>query len=64
VPVDDAAALAAASRRLAEEGALRERLAAAARRRVRHEFECRVMAGRSVEVYRTVLPGENVSSVV
>jgi rhamnosyl/mannosyltransferase len=55
VPVDDPLALAAAARRLLEEPGLRERLAAAGRERARREFDHRVMAERSLEVYRQVL---------
>jgi rhamnosyl/mannosyltransferase len=58
VPVNDPEALAAAARRLLEEPGLRDRLTAAARRRAADEFDHRVMAGRSLEVYGSVLdPG-------
>jgi glycosyltransferase involved in cell wall biosynthesis len=57
VPVDDPAALAAAARRLLEEPGLRDRLAAAARERAVREFDHRVMAARSLEIYRGVLAG-------
>ena len=55
VPMDDPAALAAAARRLLEEPGLRDRLAAAGRRRAAREFDHRVMAGRSLDLYRRVL---------
>lgn len=55
VPVDDPKALAAAARRLLEEPGLRARLAEGARRRAAEEFDHRVMARRSLEVYRRVL---------
>jgi len=57
VPVDDPAALAAAANRLIAEPGLRERLGAAARERAVREFDHRVMAGRSHDVYRRVLGG-------
>src|SRR5262249_28666229 len=58
VPVNDPCALAAAARRLLEEPGLRDRLTAAARRRAADEFDHRVMARRSLEVYGSVLdPG-------
>ncbi|HEX5270925.1 MAG TPA: glycosyltransferase [Gemmataceae bacterium] len=55
VPVDDPAALAAAARRIAGEADLRARLSAGARLRVRKLFEERVMAERSLELYREVM---------
>jgi glycosyltransferase involved in cell wall biosynthesis len=55
VPLDDPSALAAAAWRLLEESGLRDRLAAAARRRASQEFDHRVMAGRSLDVYRRVV---------
>jgi rhamnosyl/mannosyltransferase len=54
VPPDDAPALARAARRLVDEAGLRERLAAAGRERARTEFDQRVMAERTVAVYRRV----------
>ena len=57
VPVDDPVALAAAANRLIAEPGLRERLGAAARERAVREFDHRVMAGRSLDVYRRVLGG-------
>jgi len=57
VPMDDPEALAAAARRLLEEPGLRDRLAAAARARAAAEFDHRVMARRSLEIYRRVLGG-------
>ena len=57
VPVDDPAALAAAANRLIAEPGLRERLGASARERAVREFDHRVMARRSLDVYRRVLGG-------
>lgn len=57
VPVDDPAALAAAAHRLITEPGLRDRLAAAARRRAVREFDHRVMAERSLAIYRQVATG-------
>ena len=55
VPVDDPDALAAAARRLLEEPGLRDRLVRAGRARVAADFDHRVMARRSLDVYRDVL---------
>ncbi len=55
VPVNDPEALAAAARRLLVEPGLRERLATAGRRRAADEFDHRVMAERSLDIYRRVL---------
>ena len=55
VPMDDPAALAAAARRLLDEPGLRDRLSAAGRRRAAREFDHRVMAERSLALYRQVL---------
>lgn len=55
VPVNDPKALAAAARRLLEEPGLRARLAEAARARAVEEFSDRVMAERSLAIYRQVL---------
>jgi len=55
VPLNDAAALAAAAQRLLGDPRLRTRLTAAARRRAEQEFSRDVMARRSLEVYREVL---------
>jgi rhamnosyl/mannosyltransferase len=55
VAVDDPAALAEAANRIATEPGLRERLSEASRARARAEFDHRVMAGRSLEVYRRLL---------
>jgi rhamnosyl/mannosyltransferase len=51
IPVGDAAALAAAARRLLEEPGLRDRLAAGAIERTKREFDAEVMAKRSFELY-------------
>ncbi len=55
VPVDDAAALAAASRRLAQERGLRERLADGGRERARRHFGRVAMAECSAGIYREAL---------
>jgi rhamnosyl/mannosyltransferase len=57
VPVNDPAALAAAARRLLAEPGLRDRLARAARDRAKRDFDHRLMAARSLAVYREVLGG-------
>ncbi len=58
VPVDDPGALATAARRLLDEPGLRDRLAAAGRDRAAREFDHRVMADRSLAIYRRVLAAE------
>jgi rhamnosyl/mannosyltransferase len=63
VPVDDPEALAAAARRLLEEPGLRARLADGARARAESEFDHRVMAERSMDLYRAVLQRQPVVSV-
>jgi glycosyltransferase involved in cell wall biosynthesis len=57
VPVDDPIALADAANRLLNEPNLRNRLAAAARERAVREFDHRVMAERSLAIYRRILAG-------
>jgi glycosyltransferase involved in cell wall biosynthesis len=57
VPVDDPVALADAATRLMTEPGLRDRLGASARERAAHEFDHRVMAERSLAVYRRILDG-------
>ena len=52
VPVDDPAALAEAARRILDEPGLRGRLVEAGRRRAAEEFDHRVMAERTLAVYR------------
>jgi rhamnosyl/mannosyltransferase len=52
VPPGDHVALAAALRRLLEDGALRQRLALAAKQRALAEFDIRVMADRYERLYR------------
>jgi rhamnosyl/mannosyltransferase len=59
VPVNDPAALAAAARRLLDEPGLRQRLTEAGRRRAETEFDHRVMAQRSLDIYRGVLRGND-----
>jgi glycosyltransferase involved in cell wall biosynthesis len=54
-PVDDAAALAAAARRVAADPALRARLSDGARLRARREFDHMVMARRSLALYDDIL---------
>jgi glycosyltransferase involved in cell wall biosynthesis len=55
IPVDDPVALADAANRLLTEPGLRDRLGAAARGRAIREFDHRVMAERSLAIYRRVL---------
>jgi glycosyltransferase involved in cell wall biosynthesis len=55
IPVGDAAALAEASRRIAADPALRARLSAGARARAIVEFDARLMATRSLDLYSSVL---------
>lgn len=61
VAVNDPEALAAAAHRLATEPGLRDRLIAAARRRAADEFDHRVMASRSLDIYRRVLADGHVA---
>jgi rhamnosyl/mannosyltransferase len=61
VPVDDPVALADAANRLLMEPGLRERLAMAGRQRAIQEFDHRVMAARSLAIYRHVLTGAPVT---
>jgi rhamnosyl/mannosyltransferase len=63
VPVDDADAFAAAALRLLREPGLRARLAEGGRARARREFDHRVMAERSLELYHGMLAGRPVPSV-
>ena len=55
VPVNDAPSLTAAANRLLGQSGLRDRLAAAGRERAGAEFDHRVMAERSLAIYREVL---------
>lgn len=64
VPMNDAAALADAAGRLLAEPGLRERLAVAARIRAVQEFDHRVMAERSLHIYRSVLTGEPIPDAI
>jgi rhamnosyl/mannosyltransferase len=57
VPVNDPPALAAAARRLLDEPGLRDRMARGGRDRARRDFDHRVMAERSLDVYHQVLHG-------
>jgi rhamnosyl/mannosyltransferase len=57
VPVNDPEALAAAAKRLLDEPELRARLTAAAKARAAAEFDHRLMAERSLAIYRSVLTG-------
>ena len=57
VPVDDPVALADAAIRLLFEPGLRDRLAAGARARAALEFDHRMMASKSLDLYRRVLEG-------
>jgi glycosyltransferase involved in cell wall biosynthesis len=56
VPVRDAAALAAALRRLIEDGPLRARLAQRARRAAVEEFSQELVCEKTLGVYRSLLP--------
>ena len=62
VAMNDPLALANAARRLLREPDLRERLTTSARQRASAEFDHRVMAERSLAIYRAVLTGSAVSS--
>ncbi|HEV3257729.1 MAG TPA: glycosyltransferase [Gemmataceae bacterium] len=62
VPVNDSAALAAAAGRLLAEPGLRGRLADRARQRAQKEFDHRLMAERSLAIYRQVLTGAPVQA--
>ena len=55
VPVDDAEALAEAVRRLAHDGALRAKFAAAGRALVEREFSARRVGAEAVKLYRAML---------
>jgi rhamnosyl/mannosyltransferase len=55
VPIDDPKSLATAARRLLEEPGLRKRLAQGGKERAVREFDCHVMAQRSLEVYQGIL---------
>jgi rhamnosyl/mannosyltransferase len=55
VAVDDPVGLAEAANRLISEPGLRDRLVEGARKRVNEEFDHRVMARRSVEIYSGVM---------
>lgn len=55
VPINDPAALAAASRRMLNEKGLRDRLASAAREQAAVRFDHRVMAEQSLAIYRHIL---------
>jgi rhamnosyl/mannosyltransferase len=55
VPVGDANAFAAAANRMAEEDGLRAKLSHGARMRAEKEFDARVMAKRSLEIYGEVI---------
>lgn len=54
-PMDDPAALAEAANRLLSEPGLRDRLSEASRKRAREEFDHRLMARRSLDVYCGIL---------
>ena len=57
-PIDDPEAFALAANRLLNEPGLRETLAEGARARAVREFDHRVMADRTIDVYRRVLAAE------
>jgi rhamnosyl/mannosyltransferase len=53
--MNDSPALASAARRLLMEPGLRDRLAAGGRERAMNEFDHRIMAARSLDLYRTAM---------
>lgn len=55
VPVGDANAFASAANRIADEDGLRANLSHGARKRAENEFDARVMAKRSLEIYGQVI---------
>jgi rhamnosyl/mannosyltransferase len=61
VPVNDPEALAAAALRLLHEPGLRARLGQAGRVRAGQEFDQRVMAERSLDLYRRLLHGHRIA---
>jgi glycosyltransferase involved in cell wall biosynthesis len=63
VPPDDAPALRAAMQRIAGDDALRERLGAAAMRRVQNELDARLMVDTYCGLYRELcaVPGQTVA---
>jgi glycosyltransferase involved in cell wall biosynthesis len=61
--MNDPEALADAARRLLAERGLRDRLAAAARLRAVQEFDHRVMAERSLDIYQKVLRGDPITDL-
>jgi rhamnosyl/mannosyltransferase len=63
VPLNEPAALAAASWRLLEEPGLRDRLAANARARAGREFGDRTMALRSREIYQDAMPKDDLHAL-
>jgi glycosyltransferase involved in cell wall biosynthesis len=63
VPINDARALAAAANRLLDDE-FRAKLAAGARKRAQEEFDHRVMADRSLELYTQALDGRDAASAV
>jgi rhamnosyl/mannosyltransferase len=63
VPMNDPEALADAARRLLAERGLRDRLSAAARLRAVNEFDHRVMAERSLDIYQKVLRGDPITDL-
>lgn len=63
VPVDDPVALADAANRLLTEPGLRDRLADAARKRAVQEFDHRVMARRSLDLYGEILASDGRSPI-
>ena len=58
VPINDPEALAAAAKRLLDEPGLRDRLINAARRRAITEFDHKIMAERSLDIYHSVLESD------
>jgi rhamnosyl/mannosyltransferase len=64
VPPDNPRALAAAARSLLDEPGLRERFSDAARRRAVSEFDDRLMARRSLQLYGAALPAMSAAAML
>jgi len=60
VPINDPVSLARAAQRLLDEPNLRDRLSVASRFRASHEFDHKIMAQRSFEIYEQVLHGSRI----
>ena len=64
VPVKDGAALARAIARLQDDPALRLRLGTAARAKALAEFDERMVVGRTLDVYRELMPAMHTTRVM